>query len=180
MHSLRMSLTDGQRTFLALEQVVVPALFNFAFNAALGWVEFRNHTPLPLWGDPSMGLDLLGMLFFLPAFSCLIGTPLIRRAARQGKVDWLPYAFSEHVLLRRLPRSTWRRAGVLGALCTGVLGPLSIGAMIAYDATSWALWDAVLFKGIYAGVLAALVTPWLALYALLDERALPYPPMRQH
>lgn len=180
MPSLMTSLTDGQRSFLALEQIVVPALFNFAFNAVLGWLEFRTHTPLPLWGEPSMGLDLLGMLFFLPAFSCLIGTPLIRHAARQGKVDWLPYSLSEHALLRRLPSSTWRRAAVLGALCTGVLGPLSIGAILLAGATSWSLWDAVIFKGLYAGILAALVTPWLALYALLDERAVPLPPMHQH
>jgi hypothetical protein len=178
--SLMLSLTNNQRSFLALDQIVVPALFNFAFNAAIGWLEFHNHTPLPLWGDPSMGLDILGMLFFLPAFSCLIGTPLIRRAAREGKVDWLPYAVSEHALLRRLPQSTWRRAAALGAVCTGVLGPPSVGALILFDATAWQLWDAIVFKGIYAGVLAAVVSPWLALYALLDERELPRPPMRQH
>lgn len=159
-------LTSAQRTFIAVEQIIVPFLFNLAFNAGLGWYEFRTHVPVPLWGDPSIGADILGMLFFLPFFTCVVGTPLIQRATRLGKVEKLSIAPEEHWLLRHLPRSLWLRSIFVGVACVVALGPLSIGVLALLDMYSWSLAAAIPFKGIYAGVLAALVTPPIALYAL--------------
>jgi hypothetical protein len=159
-------LTPAQRTFITVEQIILPFLFNLAFNAALGWYLFRAHEPVPLWGDPSIGADILGMLFFLPFFTCIIGTPLIKRATRLGKVDKLTIAPEEHWLLRHLPRSLWARSTLIGLACMVALGPISIGLLAVLDLHSWTLSAAIPFKGIYAGVLAALVTPPIALYAL--------------
>jgi hypothetical protein len=159
-------LTPAQRKFIAVEQIILPFVFNLAFNAALGWYEFRPHVPVPLWGDPSIGADILGMLFFLPSFTCLIGTPLINRATRLGKVDKLTITPEQHWLLRHLPRSLWVRSFLIGVACTVALGPLSIGLLALLDLHSWTLTAAVNFKGVYAGVLAAMVTPPIALYAL--------------
>lgn len=159
-------LTPSQRRFLAVEQIIVPTLFNLVFNAGLGWVVFRGHTPVPLWGDPSLGADILGMLFFLPCFTCLIATPLIKRAAQAGKVDRLTIAPEEHRVLRYLPRSLWLRSGLVGIVCVFAFGPVSLGVLSAMGLHQWTLTDAIWFKGVYAGVLAALVTPIIALYAL--------------
>ncbi len=167
-------LTQSQRSFIALEQIVIPALFNLGFNAALGWVMFRSHTPVPLWGDPSIGADILGTLFFLPFFSCLIATPLVKRAARLGKVDRLTIAPEQHWLLRHLPRSLWVRSSLFGLACVVLFGPPSIGLLALLGLDSWSLSAAVPFKGVYAGVLAALVSPAIALYAL-SRHELPEP-----
>lgn len=175
-------LTPQQRKWFLLEQILVPALFNLGFNAALGWVTFRAHVPVPLsppptWlrGDPSIGGDVLGMLFFLPAFTCVIATPLIKRAARIGKIERLPITPSEHWLLRNLPRSMWWRAGYIGLVCVVLFGPASIGLLALLGLHDWALESAVWFKGAYAAVLAMLVQPPIAAYALTQDDQAPAP-----
>lgn len=168
-------LTPAQRRWFLLEQIVVPTLFNLAFNAGLGWLTFRMQTPVPLWSVPSMwtdllkpsvGGDILGMLFFLPGLTCLIGTPLIQRAARLGKVERVGITPEQHWLLRHLPRSLWFRAAFIGFGCVLLFGPVSIGLLLLLGLNAWSLSAAVWFKGVYAGLLAALVTPPIALYAL--------------
>ena len=177
-------LTAAQRRWFLLEQLVVPTLFNLAFNAFLGWATFRPYTPVPLWFElriwsdllkPTIGGDVLGMLFFLPGLTCLIGTPLIKRAARLGKVERLRIAPEEHWLLRRMPRSLWVRAGFIGLACVVAFGPVSIGVLSFLGLTAWPLGAAVWFKGVYAGLLAALVTPPIALYALSLHESAPVP-----
>jgi hypothetical protein len=166
-------LTPAQRTFIAVEQIILPFVFNLVFNAALGWYLFRAHEPVPLWGDPSIGADILGTLFFLPFFTCLVGTPLINRATRLGKVDKLTIRPEQHWLLRHLPRSLWVRSILIGVACTVALGPPSIGLLALLDMHSWTLTAAINFNGVYAGVLAAVVTPPIALYALSQHEVQP-------
>jgi hypothetical protein len=174
-------LTPAQRKWFLLEQIVLPTLFNLAFNAGLGWATFRAFTPVPLWAEPriwtdllkpTIGGDVLGMLFFLPGLTCLIGTPLIKRAARLGKVERLRIAPEQHWLLRHMPRSLWVRSAVIGLACVIALGPVSLGVLSLLGLTTWPLGAAVWFKGVYAGLLAGVVTPPIALYALsLHDRA---------
>lgn len=162
-------LNAAQRHFITAEQTIVPAVFNLAFNAGLGYLLFRHLQLVPLWGDPSIAGDIVGTLFFLPFFTCLIVTPLVKRAARSGKVEWLSIAAREHPLLRLWPRSVWARAVVVGLACVVLLGPPSIGLLSLLGVEGWSLTTAIVFKGIYAGLLAALVTPYFALYALTNE-----------
>jgi hypothetical protein len=166
-------LTPAQRKWFLLEQIIVPVLFNLGFNAALGWVTFREHTPVPLWGQPSVGGDILGMLFFLPAFTCVIATPLIKRAVRIGKLEQVNITPQEHWLLRSMPRGVWARAGAIGLACVVLLGPVSLGILALLGLHSWSLNAAVWFKGVYAGLLAALVQPPIALYAICLDAAEP-------
>lgn len=165
-------LTAKQRSFLTLEQTIGPALFNLGLNAGLAWLVFRKHAPVPLWGDPSIGGDLLATLFLLPFFTCLAVTPLVRRATASGKLEPLGVAPSEHRLLRLMPRNSWARAGLAGLTCLVLLGPPSILVLSALGIESLPLSTAIPFKGVFAALLAALVTPPLSLYALArDEPA---------
>jgi hypothetical protein len=169
-------LTPAQRKWFLLEQILLPTFFNFAFNAFLGWLVFRAVVPVPLWFSPSawadllkpsLGGDLLGMLFFLPGCTVIIGTPLIQRAARLGKIERLPIGPAQHWLLRHMPRGLILRACFVGFWCVALLGPLTLGSLALLGMHAWSLHAAVVFKGIYAGLLAGLVTPPIAAYALL-------------
>lgn len=165
-------LTPAQRTFLTHQQIIAPALFNLALNAGLAWLLFRNHTPIPLWGDPSIAGDLLATLFLLPFFTCLAVTPLVRKAARDGKVAPLAIAPRQHPVLRLMPRSIWARAGLVGLACLVLLGPPSLLVLSLLGIDNVSLAAAVPFKGLFAALLGALVTPLLAMYALArDEQA---------
>jgi hypothetical protein len=159
-------LNPAQRAFITNEQILVPAVFNLALNAGLGWVLFHKHVPVPLWGDPSIANDIIGTLFFLPFFTCLVVTPLVKKAAQAGKVEGLAITPAEHPVLRLLPRSVWARAGFIGLACVVLFAPPSIGLLTAIGMQGWSIGTAVIFKGVFAGLLAALVTPYLALYAL--------------
>lgn len=162
-------LSDAQRTFITKDQTIAPAVFNFVLNAGLGWAVFRHLQEVPLWGDPSISGDIVGTLFFLPFFTCLIVTPLVKRAARAGKVEGLTIAPAEHPLLRLFPRSIWARALVVGLASVVLLGGPLIGLLSVLGVQGWSVGTAITIKGIYAGAIAALVTPYLALYALTRD-----------
>lgn len=159
-------LNAAQRTFILHEQTIVPAVFNLALNAGLGWVLFRQLQQVPLWGDPSLAGDIVGTLFFLPFVTCLVVTPLVKRAARAGKVQWLSIAPGEHPVLRLFPRSLWLRAAFVGFGSVLLLGAPLIGLLAALGVEGWSVGTTVIAKGLYAALIAALVTPYLALYAL--------------
>lgn len=159
-------LSPAQRTFIVNEQTIVPAVFNLALNAGLGWVVFRKLEQVPLWGDPSIAGDLIGTLFLLPFLTCLIVTPLVKRAARSGKVDWVSFAPSEHPVLRLFPRSVWLRAALVGFGSVLLFAVPFLALLSAIGVEGWAPMTMVIAKGIYAGLIAALCTPYLALYAL--------------
>jgi hypothetical protein len=168
-------LNAAQRTFIVNEQTIVPAVFNLALNAGLGWVVFKKFESVPLWGDPSIAGDIVGTLFFLPFLTCLIVTPLVKRAARTGKVEWLSIAPGEHPVLRLFPRSLWLRALLVGFASVVLVGVPLIGLLAVLGTASWSVGTMVIVKSIYAALIAALVTPYLALYALTggEEPAAP-------
>jgi hypothetical protein len=168
-------LNAAQRTFIVNEQTIVPAVFNLALNAGLGWVVFKKLEQVPLWGDPSIAGDVVGTLFFLPFLTCLIVTPLVKRAARTGKVEWLSIAPGEHPVLRLFPRSVWLRALLVGLASVVLFGLPLLGLLALLGVEGWSVGTMVSAKGIYAALIAALVTPYLALYALAgsEEPATP-------
>src|SRR5262245_56323764 len=94
-----MELSARHQRFLWLEQGVIPCVFNFALNAAIAWALFRSLPAVPLWGQSSVGGDLLATAFLLPFLTCLIVSALVARDVRAGKVPPLPPA--------QLPHSRW-------------------------------------------------------------------------
>jgi hypothetical protein len=159
-------LTPAQRTFIVNEQTIAPAVFNLLLNAGLGWLVFRKLERVPLWGDPSLGGDIVGTMFLLPLLTCLIVTPLVKRAARTGKVAWLSFAPAEHPILRLFPRSIWLRSLLLGFASLLLCGVPLIGLLSLLGVESWSVGVTVIAKGLYAALDAALVTPYVAMYAL--------------
>ena len=100
-----MELSDRHRRFLLLEQGAIPTVFNLLLNGLIAWGLFRSSPAVPLWGESSLGVDLLATAFLLPFLTCLIVSSLVARHVRSGKVPPLPLA--------QLPHSHWfqRRQG---------------------------------------------------------------------
>jgi hypothetical protein len=172
----RPGLSSGQQRFLLQHQLLLPAAFNLALNALAGWLVFRHVQPLPLFPAfalpdlllPNFAGDTFGMFFVLPFATCLVATPMVRRAVRDGKVDPLALPLAAHPLLRALPKVTWRRAMLFGLAGTAGALPV-VGVLLALGLKSLPLDLAVTLKSVFAAVLAALVTPPIALYALAPE-----------
>lgn len=161
-------MNPHHRRFLVLEQGIGSAVFNLLLNGVIAWALFRHLATVPLWGAESIAGDTLGTCFFLPFFTALIVTPLVRRRVRRGRIDALGWTRESHGLLGWLPAGTFRRALVLGAATLAVVGPSTLLALqvLAVDRLDFASF--VAFKAAFAGVLALLVTPVISLWALAE------------
>ena len=156
------------RHYLLVEQGVGAAVFNFVLNAAIAGAMFRSVDVVPLWGQQSIMGDTIGTCFLLPFLTCLIATRLARGHVRAGKVAPLGWTRASHPLLGWLPQSTARRGVALGLACIALLAPLAFIALRVLDVAGLSFWRFVVFKGGFAAVAAALVTPLVALWAIAE------------
>lgn len=156
------------RRFLILEQGIGSALFNLVLNGVIAWALFRHLAVVPLWGRESIAGDTLGTCFFLPFFTALIVTPLVRRRVRSGGIDGLGWTRESHPRLGWLPAGTLRRALALGGLSLAVVGPLTLLGLHGLSVGELAFARFLAFKAVFAAVLALLVTPVISLWALAE------------
>src|SRR5262250_3302173 len=157
--------------FLLLEQGVGSAVFNFLLNGAIAWLLFRSLERVPLWGQQSIAGDTIGTCFFLPFFTALIVTPLVRRRVQAGSIAALEWSRETHPILGWLPEGTGKRAVVLGAICALVVGPLSVWALSRLDVAELRFWPFIGFKAAFAAVLALVVTPVISVWAMTASTA---------
>ena len=159
-----MQLSEQHRRFLLVDQGVGPTVFNFLLNGLIAWALFRQADTVPLWGQQSVGVDLLATGFILPFLTCIIVSALVSRQVRSGKVPPLPTEQFPHA--RWFERPPSRRGLFLGALGV-VFGAVPIVWAISLgQAQPFTLSSFVLFKAVWAAMLAALVTPIVGWWAL--------------
>ena len=158
--------SDRHRRFFIIEQGAVPTIFNFLLNGVIAWALFRSVANVPLWGEASVGVDLLVTAFVLPFLTCVIVSKIVAGHVRDGKVPPLPS--------NQLPHSRWfqtspaKRGVFLGAAgvlfsAVPIVWALSLGQAQPIPMTSF-----VAFKAVWAAMLALLVTPVVAWWALAN------------
>lgn len=166
------ALRAEHRRFLLLEQGLGAALFNVLLNGGIAWLMVRSLRTVPAWGgDLSIIGDTIATAFLLPFITCLVVTRLARAQVEKGRVPALDWHRSSHTVLRRLPSGVLPRALVLGLACAVALGPLVVWTLALLEVRELGAWPFVVFKAAFAGALAALVTPVVALGALGDVGA---------
>jgi hypothetical protein len=161
-----MDLSDRHLHFLRIEQGLISGIINVVINGAIAWALLRSYSEIPLWGETSMGVDLLATAFLLPFISCLIVSRIIRGHVEHGKLPPLsPHQIATHGFHRR---AVWVRGLLLGLL--GVVfaaGPV-VALLALADANPVAMPSFVGYKAVWAGLLAMTLTPILAWWALCD------------
>lgn len=170
-----MNLTESQRKYLVHEQIIGAAVINGVINALLAWLTFRKHASVPMHGDPSILGDALGTALLLPLLLCLIATPLIRKAVRAGKVAPISLQSPRRTMLLWLPRTSFVRGLVLAVGALATCAPVMLGALTLFGVQGMSVTGFVVLKLFYAGIMAALVSPIVALYVLVSEAAEPLP-----
>jgi hypothetical protein len=159
-----MHLSDRHRSFLIIEQSVFAGIINVVINAAFVWLLMRSLKEIPLWGDVSMGGDLLATGFLLPFFTCLVVSALTRRQVNSGKLPALEAGQIRPLGIHR--RSSLFRATLMGVV--GVIffsGPLVVLLDLA-QASPVPFLSFLYFKAIWAGIFAMIVSPVIAWWAL--------------
>lgn len=159
-----MALSEAHRRFLVVEQGAIPTLFNLVLNGAIAWALFRSGSAIPLWGESSVGVDLLATGFLLPFLTCLIVSSLVARQVRTGRVPALAPD--------RLPHFHWYRRPPLARACAlGAAGVVFgaipvVWALALGNATPMAVPSFIVFKAVWAAMLASIVTPLVGWWAL--------------
>lgn len=159
-----MELSKRHQQFLRVEQCAIPTLSNLVLNGLIVWVLNRSVPTIPLWGQPSIAVDLLATAFFLPFLICVIVSPQIKGKVKSGKLPPLP--LDQIPPSRWFRRSTWMRGlllGILGVLfgALPVVWALSLGQAQPFPMPSF-----VAFKAVWAAMLASLVSPVIGWWAL--------------
>jgi hypothetical protein len=165
-----MDFSNEHRRFLLIEQAAVPTAFNFALNGVIAWVLFRSVAEVPLWGESSIGVDILVTAFLLPFLTCVIVSALIGRKVRAGKLPRLSPS--------QLPHSRWfersvSQRGLLLGFAGVVFGALPlVWALSLGQSQPIPLSSFVIFKAVWAGLLAMIVTPIVGWWALASASRL--------
>ena len=164
-----MKLSSNQRKYLLFNQCLIPFVINFVLNGLIGLVMFRGVNPVPTWGaQPSVGPDLIGTCFFLPAITCLIATPIVRRHIRRGVVERTSESECLPSWLRPLRCSLAARAVLFGLTGLGLIGGLATAVLLTAAPTEFGLTPFLWFKASFSAVLGGAVTPIIALVALAE------------
>jgi len=132
---------------------------NTLFNGVIAWLLLRSQETLPFWGEHSFGVDLIATAFLLLLIISLIVIPIHKRKVRKGGMPVLHWSEDRIVdrVLRSLPANT-----VLGGLAFGLFGlivvaPLTLLPFFSLGITHLDPLTFAIFKGIWAGLLAAVM-----------------------
>lgn len=161
-------MTRAHYQYVLLEQGVGAFVVNVAINAGIAWLLFRSLSVVPLWGAQSIAGDTVATCFILPLLTCLIVTRLAHREIRRGRFGVPDWRRESIRALARLPAATSRRALLFGVACALVIGPVTVGVLALAGVAELPFSDFVTFKALFAGGLAALVSPVIALAAITD------------
>ncbi len=160
-----MALSRQHQNFLLLDQGAIPIVFNFFLNGFFVWAALRAVDAIPLWGKTSVGVDLLLTGFLLRFFTGVAVGPNIVRAMKKGKLAPLRP--------EQVPQSSWFQwSPLMRAIVGGVIGvvfcslPMVIALSLAH-AQPIASLAFIVFKAVWAALLAAVFTPVLGWSALV-------------
>ncbi len=159
-----MESAERHRRLLLVEQGLHAFVINVVLNGAIAWLLLRNETSLTLWGEGGFGADLLITAFLMPFAICLIVSTILTRQIASGKLPGLPPERVPASGLHRRP--LWLRSLLLGA--AGVAGAalpivtlLDLAGAVEIAAGHYVIW-----KAMWAGLLALFVSPPTAWWAL--------------
>jgi len=162
------------RRWLLYNAVVVTAIINLIANAGIAWFSVKGQHSVPLWTTPRLGrtttiTDTVGTFFFLPLFTCLFCTTAVYQQVRSGRLARLTLESAPLSVIDRLPQRRWRRGLVMGGICTALLSPLAVPILFGADFDGVSGQTFVLYKATLGVGLGLVVTPLVALRAMLDQ-----------
>jgi hypothetical protein len=158
------------------------AIANIVINAFLGWATFRGLgvPALPLWRIPGVVADLAGTAFGVTFGTCLGMGWQIRRDLRRGKIGHFGVSSAVASFVARFPHGTLKRSVGLGVVSIPIFALPVVAVLVLLGAESMDRIPYVTLKAGLAAVEAAIVTPFLVVAALADERPLARRPRGAH
>lgn len=157
------------KTFI-IQQAIVGAIINAIINGAFGWVGMPDGHSWPLFGLPSLSVDIVAMAFGIGFGTGLVLTPQMRKQLVSGKVK--PPALPAHwvTAFGRWPASGTRRGVNVGVLAILICALPVIGILYATSFQTIDRANLAAFKAVFGAIEGAVVTVLLALAVVGDAQ----------
>lgn len=157
-------LSTEQKRFLFKDQLLIPAAINFFANGAIAWLIVRGQQALSYWGDVPIGPDILLTSFLLPFLMCLINSAILMK--KQAVIDFYEAAPVVASFTWMAMRPIWMRSVILAVICAMFYGVGTVLLLPLVIAEPISTWTFVTFKAVWAAALAAIISPFIAIWAL--------------
>jgi len=159
-----MAISGRHLRFICIEQGIIPVVFNFFLNGFIAWMVFQSMESVPLWGQTSLGVDLLLTAFLLPFLTTVISSVIIKKQVLSKKVPPLYLYYLNGVGWLRC--SPVRFGIIFGLFCVvfcaiPMVWILSLSHLQAISVDSY-----IIFKSGWAAMLSLLVSPVVGWWAL--------------
>lgn len=168
-----MSGVKNTRRYIQRE-ALTNGITNTLANGLIAWWLLKGSPPLTWGGAHSFSVDVVATAFLLPLIVALIVIPLQRRKLRLGKQSLRPLNQNRWLerQLSRFPQTLWASALRFGLVGTLLFSPLTLAAFFALGIEHVAPAHYALFKGLWAGLLAAVMVVPMVMLGLSE----PQPP----
>ncbi|TDI62350.1 MAG: hypothetical protein E2O92_01180 [Alphaproteobacteria bacterium] len=153
------------------KEATINGLLNAVFNGLIPWFQHNDKTTVPLMGEGGFGMDIAITAFILLFLVSMIVIGAQRKKARKEQVMGFEWDDTKrlHRLLRKVPGKFWAAGLVFGLFGLLVVTPLTLGplALLGIDALTPLAY--AIFKGIWAGLMAAIMIVPIILVALAGQ-----------
>lgn len=152
-------------------ETLVSGISNTIFNGLIAWLLLRAGSNLTLAGEHSFAVDVAATAFILPFIVTLIVIPLNQRKLAAEKVTSVRLSGDSLLqsILLRFPANLWLRALCFGALTMLIVTPLTLVPLWALGFHEFTPTAYSIFKGVWAGLMAAAITTPMILLALKEN-----------
>ena len=149
-------------------EALVGGVSNAFFNGLIAWLLLRNGPALAWGGEHSFAVDVIATSLLLPLIIALIVIPLQRSKLSKGKLQSINLGAGSRLqaIADRFPTSTFKSALLFGLLGMCLIAPLTLAVFFALGIESVAPLHYALFKGVWAGLMAAVLVLPMVLLAL--------------
>ncbi len=149
------------------KEALINGCANAFFNGLIAWWLLQDSEPLGLLGSGGMLVDLAATGFILVFIVTLIVVAINRRKVASGEVAFcgLEQGNALHGLLARLPAKSWLTGLLFGSFALLVVAPATGLLLWLFGVHSLPGSQYAIFKGVWAGLLAALMVGPMITYA---------------
>jgi hypothetical protein len=150
---------------------LVSGLSNTLFNGLIAWLLLRAGSNLTLTGEHSYAVDIAATAFILPFIVTLIVIPLNQRKRARNAAPSVRLDSGKQLqaILLRFPDNLWLRALCFGTLAMLIVTPLTLLPLWTLGLTEFTPTTYSIFKGVWAGLMAAALTTPMLLLALQES-----------
>tara|TARA_R110001599_G_scaffold353880_1_gene601946 strand:- start:54092 stop:54589 length:498 start_codon:yes stop_codon:yes gene_type:complete len=149
-------------------EVLVGGISNTVFNGLLAWLLLKSGPALAWGGEHSFVVDVFATALLLPLIVALIVIPLQRSKLNKGALHAISLGPASTVqsIANQFPAGTIKSALLFGLFGMCVIAPLTLLGFYLVGVEEISPTTYAIFKGVWAGAMAALLVIPMVLIAL--------------